>query len=271
MMFRCLAACLCLLSISVAALGDDESPASRSIPNTSWFDGDAGELVPIHVTPADGEVLNRNSRWLPKADRVSKNKATTNTGGAAGGGGGGGGGGLGGLSLGNMVGWMLLVVLACVIVGLLLFAISKSEVDFGSDNAKKAKREDESPDEQTLERIKHLPAELRRTDVNLRTEAERLMGLGAFDQAIILLFGHQLLLLDRAGLLRLNRGKTNGKYVRETKAGDPSAATLLRETVRAFEQSYFGRHEIRGDTFKDLWRGNSKLEEIVKHRQEVAA
>ncbi len=92
--------------------------------------------------------------------------------------------------------------------------------------------------------MKHLPAELRRTDVNLRSEAERLMREGQYDQAIILLFGHQLLLLDRFGMLRLNRGKTNRKYVRETRAVDGELAGRLQDTVNAFERSYFGRHSI---------------------------
>ena len=97
--------------------------------------------------------------------------------------------------------------------------------------------------------MKHLPAELRRTDVNLRSEAERLMNAGQFDQAIILLFGHQLLLLDHAGLLRLSRGKTNGRYVRETRAADHESADRLRLTATAFERSYFGRHTIAAGEF----------------------
>ncbi len=119
--------------------------------------------------------------------------------------------------------------------------------------------------------MKHLPAELRRTDVNLRSEAERLMQEGQYDQAIILLFAHQLLLLDRATLIRLNRGKTNGKYVRETRSVDPESAQWLRATVAAFERSYFGRHPIEQDDFTELWQSNLKLEESIRRRQELAA
>ena len=105
----------------------------------------------------------------------------------------------------------------------------------------------------------------------LRSEAERLMNEGEYDQAIILLFGHQLLLLDRVGMLRLNRGKTNRKYVRETRALDPESADRLQGTVTAFERSYFGRHLITAREFADLWQANAELEQAIERRQEVAA
>jgi len=213
--------------------------------------------------------MHRDSRWLPKAKRVPA--APAGGGGAAGGAATGGGGMLGsGLTLGNLFGWMLLIAIVAAGIGLLLYALSKTEIELGGE-ARSRKKHDATPDEQTIERMKHLPAELRRTDVNLRTEAERLMNEGQFDQAIILLFAHQLLLLDRAGLIRLNRGKTNGKYVREAGSVDSQSASWLRGTVAAFERSYFGRYEIQRDEFAELWQTNRKLEDSIRRRQELAA
>ena len=57
------------------------------------------------------------------------------------------------------------------------------------------------------------------------------MQSGEYDQAIILLFAHQLLLLDGYGALRLNRGKTNRRYIRETRAVNPDAAKCLAVTI----------------------------------------
>jgi hypothetical protein len=119
--------------------------------------------------------------------------------------------------------------------------------------------------------MKHLPVELRRSGVNLRGEAQRLMEEANFDQAIILLFAHQLLLLDRAGLLRLNRGKTNRRYVRETRSVDRESAERLRATAEAFERSYFGAHALTADEFARLWVENEGLERSVQRRQEAAA
>lgn len=257
-----------LLLIATAAAQDAApSVAAGALGDTDWYDADSGSVVPIEVDPVVDDSMNRDSRWLPKAKRVP---APTTAGG--GGGAATGGGGLfgSGLTLGNLFGWMLLVAILAACIGLLLYALSKTEIELGGETRSREKH-DATPDEQTIERMKHLPAELRRTDVNLRSEAERLMNERQYDQAIILLFAHQLLLLDRAGLIRLNRGKTNGKYVREARSVDPKTALWLRRTVAAFERSYFGRYEIQHDEFAELWQSNLKLEESIRRRQELAA
>jgi len=121
-----------------------------------------------------------------------------------------------------------------------------------------------------MKRIRELPLELRRTDVDLRTEAERLMNLGQLDEAIKCLFGHQLITLDRRGFLRLSRGKTNGRYVTETKNDSREAALILRSTVSAFEASYFGRHTPAMELFRQLWQENSRLEDLTVQTSEVS-
>lgn len=266
-----------LLSIAPILVAQDAtapppSPSAGALNDTIWFDADQDALIPIEVEPRDDDSLNRESRWLPKAKRVRVPEASSGQGGTTGGGIFGGSGLFGtDLTLGNLLGWLLLATL----VGLAVFAIahglSKSEFDFGGGPTARSARRPSGPDQQTLERMKHLPAELRRTDVNLRSEAERLMLEGNYDQAIILLFAHQLLLLDRAGLLRLNRGKTNRRYVREARSADRATAEWLQATVNAFERSYFGRHSISAAEFAALWTDNQSLEQSVQSRPEVAA
>lgn len=238
------------------------------LPDSIWYDPESDSLIPVTVDPRVDDSLNRTSRWLPKAKRLVA--PTTNN--QSGGGAGTGSTGLfgSGLTFGNMFGWMLLLGIIIGGVAALVYAFSKAEVELGNSATARA-GVNMTPDEQTLERMKHLPAELRRTDVNLRSEAERLMQEGMFDQAVILLLAHQLLLLDRAGLLRLNRGKTNGKYVRETRLVDADVARQLRATVSTFERSYFGRHQISQADFSQLWQSNLQLEESIQIRQEVAA
>lgn len=249
----------------------DTVPVDSALADSVWYDADQRAVVPVFVKPAVDDSLNRDSRWLPQAKRIKQRKTNTNN--AAGGGGAGGGNGLfgSGLSFGNLFGWFLLTAILVAAAGALIYAISKAEVDLTSNPRSKAGDPDGTPDQQTIERMKHLPAELRRTDVNLRSEAERLMRQGQYDQAIILLFGHQLLLLDRFGLLRLNRGKTNRKYVRETRAVDSELADQLQDTVHAFERSYFGRHSMTEPEFAQLWNSNAKLEQALDERREAAA
>ena len=250
--------------------GLDTTPVDHALSESVWYDATEG-LVPVQVKPIVDDSLNRDSRWLPKAKKI-KVPPTNNAGGGTAGGGTGGNGLFGSdLTLGNLFGWLLLIALLAGGLGALFYVISRAEIDVAVNSKSRLSSADDTPDQQMIERMKHLPAELRRTDVNLRTEAERLMREGQYDQAIILLFGHQLLLLDRFGLLRLNRGKTNRKYVRETRGADSALAKLLQDTVNAFEKSYFGRHAIGQREFADLWRANKEMEEAIERRRETAA
>lgn len=250
----------------------DDSAIVESLADSVWYDADQG-VQPVTVKPVVDDSLNRDSRWLPKPKKIKKPKAATAP--AAGGGTVGGGGNTGvfgsSLTLGNLIGWMVLLAVVVVLLGSVVYAMSKAELDLTVHTNSRRTDRNALPDEATIERMSHLPAELRRTDVNLRSEAERLMQEGQYDQAIILLFGHQLLLLDRVGMLRLNRGKTNRKYVRETRQSDVESSRRLQRTVNAFESSYFGRHVIDQEQFADLWNSNRELEQAVTRFQEVAA
>ncbi|MDB4633765.1 hypothetical protein OAG76_00020 [Rubripirellula sp.] len=253
-----------------------ESPTDGALRTTVWFDAEQNRLKPIDVEPQTDDSLNRNSRWLPKPPPVMSNKGPNsltppqaNNGGAAGTGA-----GLfnTGLSMRNVLGWLILGIIVLSGVVAIFYALSRADLQTkkggkGSNKALSGK----TPDEQTLERMKHLPKELRRTDVNLRSEAQRLMLASQYDQAIILLFAHQLLLLDRYGMLRLNRGKTNRKYIRETRATNEQVATCLEATIASFERSYFGRHKITRNEFADTWRLNEQLEMRIEEKQGEAA
>lgn len=234
----------------------------RSLRSAPWFDADSNRLRPIRVQPRSDDTQHRTSRWRPKPKKLKQpdKAAATKTAGS----------GTGifgtGFTLGNVFGWVLLVTVVLIIVAAIIYAVSRAEMNFGngSSDGNASTKSSDLPDEATLERMKHLPPELRRTDVNLRSECERLMHEKRFDQAIILLLGHQLLLLDQNGLLRLARGKTNGRYVRETRGHNASCGQWLRATTDAFEQSYFGRHEIPAEVFGELWRQNEQLEQAAK-------
>ena len=253
----------------------ENSPVTDALRTTAWFDAEKNSLKPVDIEPRTDDSLNRNSRWLPKPPPVKKNNAPNpnplpqqNTGGPAG--------GTGlfntGLSTLNVLGWLTLGIIVIACVALIFYALSRAEVQAKSvGKAGKRVLSGKIPDEQTLERMKHLPKELRRTDVNLRSEAQRLMQNSQYDQAIILLFAHQLLLLDRYGMLRLNRGKTNRKYIRETRATNAPVANCLESTVASFERSYFGRHKVTHNEFAETWSLNEQLETRLEEMQGEAA
>jgi len=264
-----------------AATPDDQtSPTGNALRTTPWFDAETNNLKPIDVKPQTDDSLNRNSRWLPKPKPVKRssstssnknttanNQATTATASTTGN-------GLfnTGLNLQNLLGWIALGLIVIAGVGVIFYVLSQADLR-SNELVKNRNRvlSGKPPDEQTLERMKHLPEELRRTDVNLRSEAQRLMQASQYDQAIILLFAHQLLLLDRVGALRLSRGKTNRKYIRETRATNPQVANCLEATVESFERSYFGRHKLTRTEFSDIWRANEQLESGLEQSQGEAA
>ncbi len=238
------------------------SPTENALDSSIWFDPERQEIVPVTLVPQSDDSLNRDSRWLPKAKRVKQAAGpvapATGLFGT-------------GYTIANILAWALVIIIAIAIIGFLAFVVSKTETPETVLASRQNRASSDLPDAQMVQRMNHLPAELRRTDVNLRSEAERLMKTGNYDHAIILLYGHQLLLLDHVGMLRLNRGKTNRKYLGETAAADSESAKRLRATVDAFERSYFGRHSISEAEFKELWQSNTDLENSVQKSPEVAA
>ena len=257
-----------LMGMSGNAAAEESQPTYEGVVTDSvWFDSDSGEITPIELTDERSDAMNRDSRWIPnpkkkKATKAKPVNSSANTGGGT---------TWGSLSLGNLFGWLLLIILMSVLVGALAYVFANSSFDFRSEPSQQTLVTGRGLDEQTKQRIAELPAELRNTDVNPRTELERLMQRGDFDRAIIFLFGHQLLLLDRATWLRLSRWKTNRQYVRETRQSRVEAGELLDRTVESFERSYFGRHSLDREQFDVLWQDNLRLEAMLSTRGEKKA
>lgn len=251
-----------VLTLMCFAIGDGSRPAlATEIPpleSTPWFDADESRVVPVQLAPEFEDSENRSSRWLPKAERVAKPLASSSSGSGG-----------TGWTWGNIFATGLLAIIFVAIVVGLLYAFANAEVNLGPRYGQANGRI--ATDQQTIERIQELPAELGLVEGDLREQAVYWMQMGRFDRAIVALFGHQLLLLDRATLLRLARGKTNGRYVRETHAADARSGEILSDTVTAFERSYFGRHAISHDQFSRLWAANEQLEQYVQTHFEVAA
>ena len=65
------------------------------------------------------------------------------------------------------------------------------------------------------DRVESLPLAVDARRLDLLAEAQRCRERGDYGRAIIFLFSHQLLQLDKHGRIRLARGKTNRQYLRE--------------------------------------------------------
>ena len=110
----------------------------------------------------------------------------------------------------------------------------------------------------TAELLAQLPGELRPGVDDPWAEAQRLRAAGDFAGAVIYLFAHQLLSLDRAGLIRLVPGWTGRHYVRWLR--DPILADSLGATLRLFEEIYYGHRRPSATAFEQVWKRRRRLE-----------
>jgi len=191
-----------LLAFGFAETADalDDVDTDPLVKESVWYDAENAQLRSVEVKPQVDDSIHRDSRWLAKPQQVREQTApaATGTGRATG----------TGYTIANIFGWTLIGVFVVVMTILMFLLLRKLDTEGNISSDRQQAHDSSGLDAATQQRIKHLPAELRRTGVNLRDEAARLMAAEQFDQAMILLFGHQLLLLDRAGSLRLSRGKT---------------------------------------------------------------
>lgn len=255
---------------SNVAAQTDASTADRAEilpPDSAWYDAQRQSVVSVPMEDSRPKSSNRDTRWVrekavkppPPTPNASNNTA-------------------GGwswpfgsqMTLGNILGWVFLVFLLGLVATLLVKTLAVYEPNQSAGKRVSDLLED-MPDQQTIQRMGELPEAVRRADVNLRQETMRLIDEGRFDLAIVTLFGHQLLLLDRAGCLRLARGKTNQRYVRETRSSDVDLAKTFSSTVSLFERVYFGSHTIEAATFEQVWQQNLKFEKRIVQRKESTA
>jgi len=106
--------------------------------------------------------------------------------------------------------------------------------------------------EQQLARISDLPFELEKPIAGLRNQADQLRQQGDYSKAIAYLFSYSLVELDTAHRIRLERGKTNGVYLRELRP-EPQLHSFLVQATAVFEQAFFGRHIVSKDVFYQVW------------------
>jgi hypothetical protein len=111
-------------------------------------------------------------------------------------------------------------------------------------------------------RVEALPAGGLRWPADLLAEAARLYQEGDYRGAIIFLFSHQLIVLDKHHLIRLNKGKTNRQYVREL-GRRPPLVRLVQDTMVAFEDVFFGNYAIDRARFESCWLRLDEFDALV--------
>jgi hypothetical protein len=110
-------------------------------------------------------------------------------------------------------------------------------------------------------RIEGLPAGVRPETDDPWAEALRCRAEGDLARAIVCLFAHQLLTLNRLRLLRLAPGRTARQLVRTIE--DRQYHGLVVPTLRLFETVYYGQRIPSSEAFEAVWTAAESFESRV--------
>lgn len=101
-------------------------------------------------------------------------------------------------------------------------------------------------------RIEALPFDVAPQQRGLLESARDAADRGDYGTAIVYLYSYMLVQLDKHQKIHLAKGKTNRQYLREVRQSRPLATTLEQSMV-AFEDFFFGHHEIPKERFDSCW------------------
>jgi hypothetical protein len=117
-------------------------------------------------------------------------------------------------------------------------------------------------------RIEDLPEGLRPETDDPWAEALRCRDRGDYARAVVCLFVHQLLTLERLRQLRLHPGRTGRQLVRSI--GDREFRTWVDTTLRLFEGVYYGHHPATAEAFEPVWVAAEAFEQRIAIAKGVA-
>jgi hypothetical protein len=115
---------------------------------------------------------------------------------------------------------------------------------------------------QQRRRTEALPLSADEGPLDLLEAARRAAAAGHYNEAIVYLFSHQLVELDKRHRIHLTRGKTNRQYLREIGAGG-SLGRLFYQTMVAFEDAFFGHHDIGRERFEACFHRLNQFDEMT--------
>jgi hypothetical protein len=218
-----------------------------------WYDRKTDSVRPLRVAPErTTDSANRQSKW--KKQGATNSPRTVTASGSAG--------SLFG-PLFQVAGLGLLVALLLLIAYLVARAFMGQEV-----TSTAASRVIESSRE--ADRVEDLPFAVKRPGGDLLAEARHAYEAGNYSEAIVYLYSYYLIQLDRQHLIRLAKGKTNRQYLREVRA-QLTLRGILETTMIAFEDVFFGHHELPKERFEACWHKLDEFQREIKQTEELAA
>ncbi|MDP6446303.1 MAG: hypothetical protein QGG36_21175 [Pirellulaceae bacterium] len=210
-------------------------------PAFPWYDRQEDEVVPIRVK-RHRDLAYRDSRWKRGQRQVDSGLASFFA---------------GIFESMNLMAWFAVAAMLGAFIALLVWAFIRRQSRFSAHGQQRRTTSDAA-------RIEQLPFQLNPAQSgDLLAEAKRCYTNGDFASAIIYLFSHQLIVLDRNQLIRLARGKTNRQYLREVRYA-PGVRRLLERTMLTFEDVFFGGYSIERSQFEESWSQLDQFHDLVK-------
>lgn len=236
---------LAIPRIAVAEIDGIES-AQKALRSQPWYDSESDGLKPIEL--AEGEEVER-ADW--RGVKRPEWDWSTNM-------------NLGGITMGwlgelmKLMGWVALIA----VLGLIGYVLVKAFMDLEGTTATSGSI-DEMEEQQTHEqRVENLPVQLRQKKGDFLQIAREAYEAGNYHDAIIYLFSYRLIQLDRVGYIRLAKGKTNRQYLMEmTRTND--LQKILGQTMVAFEDVFFGKHDLTRERFENCWSRNDQFKTLL--------
>jgi hypothetical protein len=153
--------------------------------------------------------------------------------------------------------WLIIIVLFAAVIGALLWAFLRADQNRSNNETTEVVQASHEVD-----RIENLPFKIRTPQSDLLAEAERHYKEGNYREAVIYLYSYKLVELDKHHRIRLSKGKTNRQYLREIRT-DRKIMGILERTMVAFEDVFFGQHELSRRRFEDCWNSVGQFRSLV--------
>ena len=116
----------------------------------------------------------------------------------------------------------------------------------------------------SLAMIEGLPSGIPHEVIDYWTEANRRRSLGDYSGAVVYLFAHQLLILDRLRMVNLTPGKTARQIVRSIT--DSRYQVWIEPSLRLFEAAYYGHRPPSREAFEEAWTSADSLQRSASER-----
>ncbi len=213
-----------------------------------WYDRQADAPRPLRLKTVEDDSENRGSNWQPAPTTTTTMRPPN-------------------------IGWLariLQIMGISALVALLVLAVIFIMRAFLSGEITETAGSKVIETSHDVDRVEHLPFQLRKPTGDFLSEARRLYEAGDYSQAILYLYSHFLVQLDRQHVIRLAKGKTNRQYLRETRSR-PVLHQILEITMVSFEDVFFGHHKISRQQFEASWDRLAEFEAELTQVERAAA